>query len=99
MWVGIIAILGKESDLDVVSLPAGEQGSALQMIERLKPAVVVVDEKLPAEELAKILSMQKAYADLRVVVVSLKENQLQVFDKRAVLVHELGDFISAVQSR
>ena len=99
VWVGIIAILGKESDLDVFTLPMGEQGKALQMIEHLKPAVIVVDEKLPAEELAKILSLQKAYADLRVVVVSLRENQLQVFDKRAVMVHELRDFIAAVQSR
>lgn len=99
LWVGIKAILGKESNLDLISLPSSDQKVLLREIDDLKPAVIVVDEKFPSADLTMILNLQKTYSMLRVVVVSLRENQLQIYDKRDIFVSELKDFISAVQSK
>ena len=98
LWAGVKSILGKESNLDLISLPVGDNESLLQMIEYVKPAVIVVDEKFPMQELAMVLDLRRTYAELRVIVISLRENRLQIYDKKDVLVSGLGDFIQAVHS-
>ena len=98
LWVGILAILGKETNLDMICLPSSDQKALQQKIDHLKPAVIVIDEKFPSADLEMILGMQKTCSELRVVVVSLRENRLQIYDKRAVVIRELRDFVAAVQS-
>lgn len=98
LWVGLKSILEKQSSLDLISLHSGDDQTLLQEIKDLNPAVIVLDEKFPSADLAMILNMQKTFSELRVVIISSRENRLQIYDKRDILVRDLRDFISAVRN-
>lgn len=98
LWVGIVSMLGKESNLDLINLPLDDGEALLSKVNELKPAVIILDEKYSSVDPSLILGLQKIFSELRVVVISSRENRLWIYDKRHILVSDLGDFISVVQN-
>ncbi len=96
LLAGVRHILDQEGDLEILSTPISDVVAITQEIELFKPEVIVVEESMPWANSLMMFDLLKAYPELRVVVVSADENRLQVYEKKEILIYQLGDFFSAV---
>ena len=57
------------------------------------PDVIILDEELLAANLLAVVKLADRYPELRLIVIGLKKNKLQVFDKHMVKVRQSSDFL------
>ena len=76
---GVRMILAKESDIEVVG-EAQDGAQALEMVERLKPAVVVMDISMPGIGGIEATQQTKArHPDVNILALTMHEDESYVF--------------------
>ena len=76
---GVRLILAKESDIEVVG-EAQDGAQALEMVERLKPAVVVMDISMPGMGGIEATQQTKArHPDINILALTMHEDESYVF--------------------
>jgi len=76
---GVRLILAKESDIEVVG-EAQDGAQALEMVERLKPAVVVIDISMPGMGGIEATQQTKArHPDINILALTMHEDESYVF--------------------
>ncbi len=76
---GVRMILAKESDIEVVG-EAQDGAQALEMVERLKPAVVVMDISMPGMGGIEATQQAKArHPDVNILALTMHEDESYVF--------------------
>ena len=94
---GIESLLSKDLGLIVETIALGENKNLIREIERYKPQVVVMDEKLAHSQFSILLDLLDGFPELCVMVADEKENQVHVIDKYVVSLGRAGDLVSAIR--
>lgn len=98
LLAGVEHLLSREAGINLITVSSIALVDIVNEIEQLQPEIVILAESLPGDDLGRLLDLLKTFLELRVVVVSDLQNQLQVYDKKQVLVNGFNDLISAVQN-
>lgn len=98
LLAGVRDLLKNEGDFNLITTSMSDIDGITQEIKRLKPDVVIWDDKLPAEHQEALFNLLVTFKDLRVVVLSNYENKLQVYEKKEIPVLQVNDLFSAVRA-
>jgi chemotaxis response regulator CheB len=98
LLAGVEHLLSREDGFILTTVSSIATVDIVNEIEQLQPEIVILDESLPNDDFGRILDLLMTFLELRVVVVSHLKNQLQVYEKKQVLVNCFSDLILAVQN-
>lgn len=98
LLAGIERLLSTVAGLKLITVSSTDVVDIVNEINQLQPEIVILDENLPGDGTSRLLNLLITFPELRLVVVNGLHNQLQVYDKKEVLVSCFDDLISAVQS-
>jgi len=90
----------KSADWEVVKL-SNEYGvdHLIQQVTMVKPAVIILCQERDASDYALLTQLAKVQFCLKVVVLSLESNLVQVYGKHNLIMRDVADLLSVVQSR
>lgn len=97
---GVKSLLSQDTDLIVTSIPynGDEDDGVIQHIESHEPSVVIIDESLLHENLGNLLFSQLLdFPKLRVLVLSVRDNRVNIYNREEVHVSHSADLISAIK--
>lgn len=94
MNAGLQILLSRQESLEVIGKEIQNQDDLFRFIERLQPDVIIVDEGILAPKLADLLKFLQNYPKKRTIIMSLEENQIQVYDTKQIQLHQLDDFLA-----
>jgi DNA-binding NarL/FixJ family response regulator len=98
LLAGVKDLLKNEGDFNLISTAMTDIDGVTQEIKRIKPDVVIWDDKLPSEHQHALFNLLLTFKDLRAVVLSNYENKLQVYEKKEIPVLQVNDLFSAVRA-
>jgi DNA-binding NarL/FixJ family response regulator len=93
---GVESILSREMDLSVTSTSFIDNATLNQQIERDQPDVVILDESLLSSEMPRLFNLFASYPNLRVMVLSVGENRINIYDRQEIQVSHSADLVSAI---
>lgn len=94
---GIESILSREDDLILMHNVLTTERALKKEIESFTPDVIIIDENLKIWDLSRLLSLLKRVPAVRLMILALNENRVQIFDKQDVLINQLADFVNEVR--
>ena len=94
---GIESLLSRESDLKVDCTRFLDEGSLNVQIERYCPNVVILDDSLLSSELINLANLLMGYPKIRVLVLSVLDNRMSVYDRKEVIVSKSLDLVTAIR--
>ncbi len=93
--------ISKTPGWEVITIQDAQvSGEVLQLVEKFRPKVVIIHEgdirpSAEDETSLPVLLIQK-YPGLKVITISLENNELEVFNMQKVRIREIDDLLSAV---
>jgi hypothetical protein len=89
----------KSANWEVVKL-SSECGvdHLIQRVTMVKPAVIILCQERDASDFALLMQLAKVQFCLKVVVLSLESNLVQVYGKHNLIIHAVSDLLSVVES-
>jgi hypothetical protein len=85
---------------NIIKLPANQCITALvEQVQKIKPDLVILYQAKPfddSDELGKLIQQQP---DLRMIIVSLENNVMQVYSKHSITVRHVSDLLSVIENR
>jgi hypothetical protein len=92
--------LTAEETWEVIRIPREHgAGHLVDRAKRIGPDVVIVYAEDCLEDANLPLRLIQNQPNLRVVTVSLEDNQMQVYSKHSILVREVSDLLSVIEDR
>jgi chemotaxis response regulator CheB len=88
----ILSLLISRPELDVINTTFSSL-AYLDLSEDLQPDVVILEEELLAANISAVVKLADRHPKLRLIVFSLSDNTLNVFDKQRVQVRQVSDFL------
>ena len=92
LTASITSLLSSRSELDVMTT-AKVSVADWDGLERARPDVVIVEERLLAANLLEIVKLAESHPKVRLIVVGPANSNVQVFDKQMVQVRQVSDFL------
>ena len=85
---------------EVIRIPV-EQGYAcmLERAKQIQPHVIILYADHCVEDPSLPMQLIQQQPNLRVVTVSLEENQMQVYSKHSLMVRQAADLLSIIEDR
>lgn len=99
MWNGMNEILSITPNVEVNIISQVSEAALIDEIQASTPNVVVLEDAFVIQDPGVISRLQTLREGLRVIVVSLDDNSLQVYDHQTLRVRKYSDFISAITSK
>lgn len=93
---GILSILRSLSKFDVAHTTAVSLSSLAPC--NIQPDIVILDEEILATNLLALVELTRCHPELRLIVLSLNGNEVDVFDKHTIQVHKVSDFVQLLGS-
>jgi hypothetical protein len=89
----------KSSDWEVIKL-SNECGVdyLIQRVTMVKPAVIILCQERDASDFALLMQLAKVQLCLKIVVLSLESNLVQVYSKQNLVMSNVSDLFSVVES-
>jgi len=97
LTAAIISLLTSRPEFDVKEATFSSL-ALLDGANHTNPDVIIMDEELVASQITAVISLVNRYPKLRLLVLSLSDNRLHVFDKQIVYMSEVSDFIAQLQN-
>ena len=94
---GIESLLAGRMDLEV-NRTTSTGNHLTKEIRRFKPHVIVLDENLGLTNISAILDLLKDHAKLRIIVVGIDNNLVNIYDKHQAMITRGSDLLTAIQS-
>lgn len=91
---GVQNLLSEQKILDVIGMEVSDRRELFQHVLHLQPDVIITDEGFLLPNLAALLKFLQSYPKKRTILMSLKANQIQVYDTKKIEVEELVDFLA-----
>jgi chemotaxis response regulator CheB len=84
----------------VIKIPA-VQGNAclLEQTRQLQPDVIILYAENYVEDPPLPMQLIQQQPNLRVIIVSLEENQIQIYSRQSIIVREAADLLSIIENR
>ena len=93
---GIKTLLSQEAELEIVGQDIEPQ-TAVACIQKFKPDVIVLNLDDPELDLSSpVLCVLRERSSIRIIGLSLKDNQICVFQGEKKEIHELSDLFAAI---
>ena len=94
---GVESLLSRESDLRVDSTHFLDEGSLSVQIDHYCPNVVILDDSLLSSELINLANLLTGYPKIRVLVLSILDNRMSVYDRKEVIVSKSLDLVTEIR--
>lgn len=98
LCAGIQSLLTGKLDLEVFGVCPRDTVELIQEIQRRPADLVILHESMHLADPGELLAVLEACPRLRVVVVSLHTNSVQVYQKQHVLITGIADLVSTIRS-
>ena len=92
------SLLNQVNDLNTAGFAPRDEAELVEEIERTQPAVVVLDAATRLTDPDSLLGLLKPELDLRVVLVSLDDNTVRIYDKHQVLITQGEDLVTIIRN-
>ena len=93
---GVQSFLSNQEDLEVTGLDAKDPLEIFQAILRIRPDVFILDQNNKQIDLNTLLEHLEDLPRVRTVVMSYSDDQVQVFDRNNISIHQLSDFLAVI---
>ncbi len=94
---GVESLLSREVDIKVHSTQFIDESTLAKEIDRYQPDVVILDERLEYTDLSNLFDLLIDYPRIRVMVVNVIDNKVNVYDKSEFEVAHSYDLVSAIR--
>lgn len=96
---GVESLLTRDTDLIVTSISydGDSDEGVIEHIERYQPSVVIVDESLLNDDSNTLFNQLLNYPKLRVLVLSVRDNWIYIYDRKEIQITHSTDLISAIK--
>ncbi len=94
---GLISLLHEEECFDVESTIYKNKKHLQTEINRYQPEVVIIDACLSKSKISTMLTFLESQPQIRILVVSLRESQIQIYEKQNREVNYIDDLIKIIQ--
>ena len=92
---GLFSKLTRQTGLDVHQISNMDTDSIITELQNTKADVLLVEDTL-AFEIPEILCRLPANQKLQLIIISTKENKIQLFDTQKIEIHSMSDFINVL---
>jgi len=96
---GVESLLSRDTDLIVTSLSYDGNGdeSIIHHINKYEPSVVIIDESLQHPYSRNVLNRLLEFPKLRVLVLSVRDNRINIYDSKEIQISQSADLLSAIK--
>lgn len=94
---GIASLLSREGDINVHSTQFLDESTLAKDIDHYQPDVVILDERMEYRDLTKLFDLLIDYHNIRMMVVNVIDNKVNVYDKSEFEVSHSYDLVSAIR--
>ncbi len=94
---GIVSLLSREVDINVLSINYVDEKTLFHEIDQYNPDVVILDERMEYTDLTHLFNLLIDYPILRVMVLNVIDNKVNIYDKTEIEVSRSYDLISAIR--
>ncbi len=95
---GIESLLMCEANLDVFGVFPNNEASLLRAIGRYQPDVIILDKSSRITNSIRLLTLLEEYPRMRIVEVNPENNLISLYGKYHILITQVADFLTAVNS-
>ena len=93
---GIYSLLSKQENLEVVTTKHSDATEIFQIIDAFRPEVIIMDDATMIENLEALVDRLKSFPRVRTILVDREKNELQIYDRRRIVIAEIGDFLKVL---
>lgn len=97
LTAGLEVLLHRQRDINVVSSNPENEERLIEEIKRYHPDIVLLDDGHCLVEPLRLMALLRDYPSLRVIVVNLNDNRLQIFTRQELYVTRAEDLVDAVR--
>lgn len=94
---GIVSLLSREVDINVLSINYVDEKTLIHEIDQYNPDVVILDERMEYRDLTKLFDVLIDHPRIRMMVVNVIDNKVNVYDKSEFEISHSYDLISAIR--
>lgn len=94
---GIESLLSREVDLIVYSIQFEGETELADEIDHYQPDVVILDERLEYSDLTNLFDLLIDYPRIRMMVVNVIDNKVNVYDKSEFEILHSNDLVFAIR--
>jgi DNA-binding NarL/FixJ family response regulator len=94
---GVLSFLDNQDDFDVIGLEGSEPEKIFQTIEKIRPEIIIIDQNSRILSLCNLESRFAHFSNIRTIVLNLANNQIRIWDRQHVQIHDLKDFMAVLE--
>lgn len=94
---GVESLLTHEDDLHLASADLNDRALLIDTIAQLQPNVIICDEYVRLKDQSVLCGLINECSELRLLIVSVKNNHILVYDKQAISITGSRDLITAIR--
>jgi DNA-binding NarL/FixJ family response regulator len=98
MGAGIEKLLSEEGSLEVFGLPTESEEGLVQNILSLQPDIIILILESQSTTSARLFELLPDYGRLRIILVSMNSNLVEVFDKKQITANNLATFVGKIKN-
>ena len=94
---GVESLLSNEIDFGLRRIILDHEINLSDELNRFQPDTVIMDESLMMSEPSALMGLLKNRPDMRVIVLQVRENQLQIYKRHDVPISCVEDLVAVVR--
>jgi len=94
---GIESLLSHEDDIIVIGTQFTDESDLAKDIDHYQPDVVILDERLEYSDLTKLFDLLIDFPRIRMMVVNVIDNKVNVYDKSEFEISDSNDLVFAIR--
>lgn len=93
---GLENLLEKQKSLKVFGIAYSGARELDQAISIIQPDIIIADRSNTTEITGEALNSIKSRPGVKIILVNLEDNHIEVYDNKRIFVKEIGDFLSEI---
>lgn len=94
---GVESLLTQEDDLYLANADLRDRAMLIDIIAQLQPNVIICDENVRQVDDWILCSFINDFPALRLLIVSVKNNHILVYDKQKIAINGSKDLVTAIR--
>ncbi len=96
LGAGIESLILRQNELSLIKMLSTSTSELIAKINRLKPEVVILDEKMYEASLNDLMACMNERPEMRLVVVSDSDNRIEIYNKRQFWLTQATDLVETM---
>ena len=92
LTASILSLLDQQTDHDVFS-GTFDSPDSLKQLNGYKPDVFIIEKTMLVDNIMQVIELVDRFPGLRLIVLGLDDNKLNIFEKQIVHVEQFSDFL------